>query len=269
MRWGRGGAAELGSAALLCAAIALGLWNFNAPAGGAPLGPDSQERAALTLIHPESTDRDWGLVSLHTVIEHGALEPEVTGAAEHVWADFLRIATPEFVERHVATLRLADAPRSDLIASVERDPASPDRWRLTVNLGTQASPFEMRRTLLHEFAHMISLDPGQFSTVIGACPTTLIQEGCLLATSSLHRFASLFWTGAADGDSVGSDFVTAYASTNVVEDFAETFVEFVLRDRPRPEPQRSVAKIRSLWFEPSLTAIRERLRSTLGDELPI
>ena len=64
------------------------------------------------------------------------------------------------------------------------------------------------------------------------------------------------------------DFVSDYAATNVIEDFAESFMVYVIEDAPIGD---SVAAEKLRFFEaiPELAAIRDRLRAEFASDLGI
>ena len=137
---------------------------------------------------------------------------------------------------------------------------------------------------MHEYAPLLTLDDDQVDPTATHCLTTLLEEGCLFPLSTLERFENRFWQhvgeAAPDADSVStteawnryiantSDFLTVYAATNLVEDAAETFAEFVIRDRPSPESGTWAQKILFFWEQPEYVAIRAHIRDWFGSELP-
>jgi hypothetical protein len=62
------------------------------------------------------------------------------------------------------------------------------------------------------------------------------------------------------------DFVSDYAATNVVEDFAESFMTWVIEDTVTGE---SITAAKLTFFEnyPELVTIRDRIRAEFGDDL--
>lgn len=114
---------------------------------------------------------------------------------------------------------------------------------------------------------------------MAACPTIPFEDGCPLADSYIALFTDAFWDPAAVEQIVYQEiddpaaiffeedpdaFVSEYAATNPIEDFAESFSYFVgLDDESYPVDGESYlmdAKI--LWFEqfPELVAMRESIR---------
>lgn len=225
-------------------------------------------------------DDDFGTVSIYSVGDDGALEPAATGLTEHVWEAFKRVVTPEFAAKVMTQYRVGDAPKSDTLAYVYQDD-DPKYWILAANLATSKVDADLIATLVHEYAHILTLDGTQMDTHVASCPTLDLSEGCADDGSYLWSFQEQFWsayTGAPDDENSDDDvayafylaheddFVSDYAATNVVEDIAESFMTFVLEDQP--DADTVVAhKLGFFWQYPELVTIRERIRGEFGAEL--
>ena len=105
---------------------------------------------------------------------------------------------------------------------------------------------ELRHTIIHEFAHILTVNANQIDMRLergDTCPTFELDEGCSEDNSYLFAFYEAFYeNGNNDGDEA---FVTDYASENIVEDMAESFTFFVLRDRPEGE---TIAQEKIIFF---------------------
>lgn len=282
MRGGRGATAALVSMVAV-AAVAMGLVLF-ASESRTPPAPDEPLSQRAIGQPVEQADYRWGRLTVYPVIDDGTLYPVPTGEPAEIWAAFTRIVTPEVAADQMLALRVAYAPSSDAIAAVERMSAAPARWTLTVNFAYEVARPAYLRVLVHEYAHLLTLGDDDLDPTFGDCGTTQLQEGCLLEDSTLQRFQASFWAGygsaapppdsesPADGWRLfvehTADFVTSYAAMNVVEDAAETFAEFVIRDRPSPASGLWARKILFFWDDPTYVAIREHIRSWYADELP-
>lgn len=259
-------------------------WSPDATAGqGSSDGTSAHADGALASLR--ESDGHWGRVATYPVIGDGTLNPLPSGLAAEIWAAFSRIATPEYVVGHLRAFLVADAPGDPTTASVERTATRAPRWTLTMNLANASRRDAYLRALVHEYAHLLTLDENQVLTDSGRCATTLVQEGCLVPGSTLERFEERFWerygSEAPDPDSSSrglawrmfvahtADFVTAYAATNVVEDAAETFAEFVIRKQPDPNSGPWARKVLFFWEDPTYLEIREHIRSWFADELPV
>ncbi len=166
-------------------------------------------------------------------------------------------------------------PHSDVGGLVEARSNSLQNWSLAI--GPPASDADLDNTLVHEYAHLITLSPTQVipatsREVRDSCTTYFTGEGCARQGSIFDRFVEEFWSeddlARARSDPAalyGADpdaFVTSYAATNPGEDLAETFRFFVYRSRPRPNTVAQ-SKIAFMWEVPELVRIRAELRSEL------
>lgn len=225
-------------------------------------------------------DDDFGTVQVYTVRDDGSLYPAADGLAQHVWETFRRVVTPGFAARVMAEYRVGDAPKSDTLAYVYQAD-DPDHWILAANLATSKEDPDLIATLVHEYAHILTLDGPQMTRNAATCPTLELSEGCAGDASYLWSFDEEFWSGYtgapavdnADSDVAYSfylaheeDFVSDYAATNVVEDVAESFMTFVLEDRPSGDTVVA-RKLEFFWQHPELVAIRERIRDEFRAEL--
>ncbi|MEL6528279.1 MAG: hypothetical protein AAFQ07_21475, partial [Chloroflexota bacterium] len=178
---------------------------------------------------------------------------------------------------------------------------SEDQWEFGVSIFDDP---ERALTIIHEFAHILSLNNTQYETYptillddeeglsddefydgieedMAACPAVAFEDGCAIEDSYLALFTEEFWEDFDVEDLMDLEdeyfffdenpdaFVTEYAATNPAEDFAETFSYFIgLDDEDYPvdgELYEMDAKI--LWFEqfPELVEMRESIRENAED----
>ncbi len=225
-------------------------------------------------------DEDFGTVSVYAVLADGSLDPAASGLALEVWEAFARVATPEFVSNVMIQYRVGDAPNSDTLAYVYQDD-DPQYWILAANLATSDDPQQLVATLIHEYAHTLTLSTDELEPT-AECDTLAVDEGCARDDSVLNEFAQEFWSGYGnsapdpantDADAAydfylenEEDFVSDYAATNVVEDVAESFMTFVLEDEPTGDSIAAL-KLAFFWERPDLVEIRERIRSEFAEDL--
>jgi len=145
---------------------------------------------------------------------------------------------------------------------------------------------ELNHTLVHEFAHVMSLNTTQIElSDLTKSQTSryVISEGVTKENSYLNKFYQAFWVniinewsdiekmevGDAKDDAVTKQyekykdrFVSDYAATDPVEDFAETFTNFVKGDKPTGT---SIANQKILFFYnyPELVTMRDEIRKAL------
>ncbi|MET2012206.1 NADH:ubiquinone oxidoreductase subunit 4 (chain M) [Microbacterium chocolatum] len=228
---------------------------------------------------PLEPDEDFGDVRVYAIDLDGAPVPEPGVDARRVWDLFVRVATPAFAAEAMSEYRVGEAPDSDTMAYVHRDEDDPTLWTLAANIAYTDDEDLLVSTLIHEYGHILSLRVQDVDPDAADCTTFWIDEGCVAEPSALFAFDETFWVAYGDlapgpddadaalGDALyeefPDDFVSAYAATNVVEDFAETFQAFVLEDEPAPGS--SVAeKILFFWDLPDYVDVRERIRADLG-----
>ena len=226
-------------------------------------------------------DDDFGTVNIYDVTDEGTLDPATNGLAANVWETFTRVTTIDFAGEVVVQFRTGDAPDSDTLAYVYQDD-DPNYWVLAANLATSEDENQLIATLIHEYAHILTLGLEEVSPATD-CSTLELSEGCVHEESMLQAFNEEFWAMYGDAapapDNVDGDiaydfyleheddFVSDYAATNVVEDIAETFMTFVLE--PEPDSSESVVaqKLGFFWGYPEMVAIRERIRTEFADDL--
>lgn len=220
-------------------------------------------------------DEDLGVVEVYTVEPGASLSPTGDETTESVWDMFVRIVTPEVAGSVIRDFRVGDSESSDTLAYVLQTD-DPQQWTLVVNLAYASDEDLLLSTLIHEYAHILSLSPGQTDPEAWSCDTLLLDEGCAEPDSALWAFDQEFWaqygTDAPDPANADADlayefyldheddFVSDYAATNVVEDFAESFMTFVLE--PEPDSDTTIAqKLLFFWDRPEYVEIRDHVRS--------
>jgi hypothetical protein len=164
-------------------------------------------------------------------------------------------------------------------------------WTLGIELEYAQDPVDVTYTLVHEYGHMLSLNTDQipesdfyYSWLQDPthCKQLATPYGCSKSDSYMNQFYQYFWTDLLEEwektvDGPGMDtpkeadalvqkfydkhskrFVDDYAATNIDEDFAETFMYFVLL--PKPEEGGSInQKIRFFYKFPELVALRQQM----------
>ena len=249
------------------------------PRGTATATASSEEASGAPAI---IDDELLGTVEVYLVDDAAVLQPAPApdSLTASVWDTFVRIASVEFAASRVDEFHVGDAPDVDNAASVLHMDDR-DRWILSANLAVSDERHDLMVTLVHEFGHILTLQSGQMSTATGACPTLELDEGCLADDATMWVFHERFWAAYGDSaptfdnqdgalgrgffDAHEDDFVSDYAATNVIEDIAESFMVFVLENRPTGT---SVAaqKLEFFWGIPEYVEIRERIRAEFADE---
>lgn len=159
---------------------------------------------------------------------------------------------------------------------------------------------DLKQTLIHEFAHIVTLRLGQMrdtssltfpedmsdedikKSLSTSCKTYFDGDSCALPDSYLFAYYTTFWkniikdhpTSAAVpptnmDDAVtafynkyANQFLTEYAATNPEEDMAESFVFFVVQDKPTGNSITD-QKMKFYWKYPELIVFRTFIRNRL------
>lgn len=148
-------------------------------------------------------------------------------------------------------------------------------WDMAVNMSIlkEGGVDEMKATLIHEMAHILTLNDSQVTESNKTCSTYKLDEGCANKDSYIASFYNTFWNNTDDSDDYDyeryednpKDFVTDYAATNPAEDLAETVAYFVLGDKPK-QCDATVAdqKVCSLYSYQELVEMRDTIRTNLA-----
>ncbi|MET0812374.1 MAG: NADH:ubiquinone oxidoreductase subunit 4 (chain M) [Microbacterium sp.] len=237
---------------------------------------------------PDPEDETWEYFDEETTFAVGAdasLSPTPDAEAAAAWDLFRRVAGEDIIVDHVESFIVGDEEDSDFSAYVR--PEGDDSWALVVNLAYD-HPYDLATTMVHEYAHLLSLNATQVDHDVdwSRCGQTWVFEGCPREDAVIARFQDRFWdmygydvpdgiAGAADVAEFWSgreeQFVSEYAATSVLEDFAETFTTWVLLDGApaRSWGFRGLAeeKLEFLDDEPSIQGERERILAAIESEL--
>lgn len=183
----------------------------------------------------------------------------------------------------------------NMLAAVAQTQYDPALWGLEVDIRDSNDKLNLTYTLIHEYAHLLTLGPDQVTPSIAifnnpnddniyydevsVCPDYFPGEGCSKPDSYVNAFYNEFWTdiygewqdlNLIENDDAYYDalddfyykyedrFVTDYAVTNPEEDMAETFAFFVLSPRPAGD---TIAEKKILFFYdyPELVQLREQI----------
>lgn len=244
------------------------------PAGGRADGSSSAVGAEIEF------DEDFGEVVIYDVLEDGSLEPAPEGVTADVWDLWLRLIGPEATANSISQFRVGDSDSSDTLAYVYQE-TNPQFFALAVNLATADDEQLLVATLVHEYAHVFSFGPAEFDRKAESCETFETIEGCAVVDSYLYAFYDTFWTAYSDAPDLENvdpdiawefylaneeDFVSDYAATNLGEDFAESFMTFVIEEDWSPDTPTG-AKLEFFMQYPELVELREQMRAGAAEEL--
>lgn len=229
-------------------------------------------------------------------------EQDDTQAHQKIWVYFAQLVPPEqrtFLTQYV----IFTDGEEGVLAFVTPTTDDPTRWLLGVDIADTGNPEELTFTLIHEFAHLLTLNDSQvpanrelalepdneelYDEAVAACPVYFPGEGCSKRTSYINGFYARFWADIygeweeiswiEDEDEYAiaaeefytsreDEFVSDYAATSPEEDIAESFATFVLRPKPTGD---SVADQKVLFFYeyPELVKLRAEMSGRLYSRL--
>ncbi|MFN8385312.1 MAG: hypothetical protein U0X92_02700 [Anaerolineales bacterium] len=224
-------------------------------------------------------------------------------AHEEIWEYFTRLIPPEQRDFLTAFSIVTDG-NGNILAAVAQSTSDSKEWVLEVDILDSTNKQVLTVTLLHEFAHLLTLNSTQvppseaifenpnsdriYQEEFDACLNYFPGEGCSNTDSYVNQFFDRFWLDLyAEWQEIDSEddedtyydllndfystyedqFLTEYAVTSPAEDIAESFAFFVLS--PRIEP-KSIADEKIMFFYefPELVELRGKILEQLCTEFP-
>ncbi len=233
------------------------------------------------------------------------LEDEKNDFASHqeLWNYFAALIPYEY-RAHLAEFSIFTDGESNTLAAVAQTYTDPKLWGLEVDIADTGDYYYFSFTLVHEFAHLLTLGPEQvppslavfnnpedneiYFNEVSACPSFFPGEGCSLASSYINQFYERFWVEIyeewneinleEDEDlyyeklddfyyKYEDQFLTDYAATNPAEDIAESFAFFVFTEKPAGN---TIAEQKILFFYeyPELVELRTEILNNLCMSFP-
>jgi hypothetical protein len=215
---------------------------------------------------------------------------------QEIWGYFITLI-PASERGSLAEYSIVTDGEENVLAAVAQTVYDPALWGLEVDIRDSGDKLNLTYTLVHEYAHLLTLGPDQvtpsmavfnnpdddniYFEEVSACPDYFPGEGCSRSDSYINTFFNEFWADIheewQDINLIEDDdayyqalddfyytyedrFVTDYAATNPEEDIAEAFTFFVLSPRPSGD---TVAKEKILFFYdyPELVQLRDEIIS--------
>ena len=186
-------------------------------------------------------DIDVELVATY-LVEGGDLASTELVPTEHraAWAQAASIL-PDRALAEIRQLNVVTDGVNGTLAMVHRSGVAADHWILTLDVAEP--PEVLAVTLVHEYAHMLTLRRDQLSTATEGCDGAPIDIGCAADGSPLADWAHQFWPSLVEPAIYDRNaFVSEYAGTSVHEDLAESFLAYVTG-----EPDMSSAELAAKW----------------------
>lgn len=202
-----------------------------------------------------------------------------------IWQKFIDLI-PSDQRSKFGEFRVYYNDNSGTLAYVQQINDDLSSWRLAVNAyglmedGKFVNERDFEHTLIHEFAHVMTLNDNQLNSSISleeCFPNYFPGEGCSNTGSFINQFVKKFWSpnmidtlnSEGSGESIYLEkpdfFVTDYAATNPGEDIAESFTYFVLKPTPEcgSDIKVSEQKICMFYDYATLKDLRLEIREKL------
>lgn len=209
-------------------------------------------------------------------------------AHEAIWEKVKSIVPSKYL-KYISQFQIFTDGKEETLAMVAPQDDNNDKWIFSVDIADslnkngKLNEKELSYTLIHEFGHILTLNNTQIENIkqnesnINRYST---MEGITKDTSYLNQFYNTFWKDIYDEwqkiediededkyydaldnfyQKYQSRFVSDYASTNPGEDIAETFADFVTKEKPEGN---TIAEKKILFFYkyPELLKLREEIR---------
>ena len=214
---------------------------------------------------------------------------------QKIWDYFITLIPLEDREAVLVEYSIMTDGKENSLAAVGQTYNDPELWSLEVDIADIDDTLNLIYTLIHEYAHLLTLGPEQVPPSMAvfnnpddddiyydessACPVYFPGEGCSKANSYINAFFNDFWADIheewqdinliEDSDdyydalddfyyNYEDSFLTDYAVTTPEEDIAEAFTFFVLSPRPNGD---TIAEEKILFFYdyPELLQLRDEI----------
>lgn len=233
-----------------------------------------QQRVILYTVNDSelSTPSTTKTVQKYTAISQN------TRLHQEIWTRFTQ-SIPQAIHKNVTQFVLYTDGQRGSLGYVQQMAYGSPNWRLAVDYkDAVTNPTILYATLVHESAHLISLQNTEKSTVsASACKTVTVYSECMKNNSLLHHFYKEFWQGKTmkDWEKYGkanrsafynnykASFVNSYAATSISEDFAETFTHFVFSKKPAATTIQN-KKIRYFYKNSDMVTLRNDILTNIN-----
>ena len=225
-------------------------------------------------------------------------------AAHQQLLDYFAALIPLESRATLAEFSVMTDGEDNVLAAVAQTYDDPSLWGLEVDIADSQDYYYLSYTLVHEFAHLLTLGPHQvppseavfnnpddneiYLDEVSACPNFFPGEGCANSESYINLYYDQFWAGIyeewntinlEEDDEIyyqrlddfyykyQDQFLTDYASTHPAEDIAESFSFFVFSEKPAGD---TIAEQKILFFYnfPELVELRTKILNNLCVTFP-
>ncbi len=204
-----------------------------------------------------------------------------------IWHQIVSLLPNEHLRQNVTRFHLFSDGLQDTLAYVKKTDHGSNHWTLAVDRTDyrRLRDYYFTSTMVHEFAHLISLNTDQIAHFQWGCSSLVTPHGCFKNDAYLNIWYKQFWAGELEDahhrmvasvekgfrdnaqerfyKTYSDSFVSEYASFNVSEDFAETFADYILEDIPADGELVYQQKLRFFGQFPEFVAMRKYIRSKL------
>ncbi|MBI5964953.1 MAG: hypothetical protein HY863_15855 [Chloroflexi bacterium] len=233
------------------------------------------------------------------------LQDEQDDSASHqkLWNYFATLIPIEN-RQNLAEFSVMTDGQDNILAAVGQTYTDPNLWGLEVDIADTQDYYYLSYTLVHEFAHLLTLGPNQvppseaifnnpddndiYLNEISACPNYFPGEGCANSDSYINQYYNQFWADIyEEWDAINLEedddvyykrlddfyykyqdqFLTDYSATHPAEDIAESFSFFIFSEMPAGD---TIAGQKILFFYnyPELVALRANILGNLCISFP-
>lgn len=229
----------------------------------------------------DTTARRYETVAAYPVSSVSDVDLIVSAPYRNYFTRVLEVF-PKLYEDRIAEFVIFVGGEHKADSYVETIPGKPKKWVYGVSEGVIGDSNSAVDTelVIHEFGHILSYDQivGMPQPANSTCTGYFKSSGCPLESSYLRNFSERFWTVgdlvraegvASSKDPVGlahdyyedhqGEYVSDYAALNPEEDFAESFVQFVMQSEPEGDSIK-VRKVQFFYQYPELLSLRSEIR---------
>jgi hypothetical protein len=230
-------------------------------------------------------------------------EQNDTAAHQKLWEYFTALIPLEN-RGSLAEFSIMTDGQDNVLAAVAQTYDDPTLWGLEVDIADSQDYYYLSYTLVHEFAHLLTLGSDQvppseaifndpenndiYLNEVSACSNFFPGEGCANSDSYINQYYDQFWVNIYDewnkinleeNDDIyyeqldkfyykyQDQFVTDYSATHPAEDIAEAFSFFIFSEKPAGE---TIAEQKILFFYnyPELVDLRTKIIRNLCLSFP-
>lgn len=267
----------ISAAAISGLALVLALGGCAAPATTPEPDVVATDDAAL-ITDDRVADDSLAILGVYEV-DGTEVVDDIDPSYEAVWQRFTELvdvtAWPQ-ITLFVALDR--DASPGGTEGAVDRIAGSDEEYYVALDVTGVEPAAELDSTMLHEFGHLVTLNPDQMpldTSEADTCDIFTVDGRCAPEGSYFRDWVEQFWAGylhsdadaepdtAADDRFATGDYVSEYAATNPYEDLAETFDAWVREDSEPTGDAVIDQKLRFFDAYPEIVELKEHAQLAL------